>query len=128
MNQRGKRLLTRLCAPVLSGAVVFGQGPPAAGRIDAHAPAAAAQPAAPASTTVSLRGRIDQYDSSTRTLSLATGHGTIRFALPASIRIRQGWHKIDAVDLRRLIGDQATVRYTESGDTRTVESVHVFGK
>ena len=77
---------------------------------------------------MSLRGRIDQYDPSTRTLSLATDHGTIRLALPPSTRIRQGWHKVEAVDLLRLVGDQATVRYTESGGNRTVESVHVFGK
>lgn len=122
-----KRLLVRFCAPVLSGAVALGQGPPASGRIETRAPTTVVQPAAP-STTVSLRGRIDQYDPSTRTLSLATDHGTIRLALPASIRIRQGWHKVDALDLRRLVGDQATVRYTESGTTRTVESVHVFDK
>ena len=124
----GKRLLGRLCAPVLSSAVVFCQGPPASSRIEARAPTTAVQPAAPASTTVSLRGRIDQYDPATRTLSLATDHGTIRLALPPSTRIRQGWHKVDAVDLLRLVGDQATVRYTESGSNRTVESVHVFGK
>lgn len=123
-----KRLLGWLCAPVLSSAVVFAQGPPAAGRIEAREPTAAVQPGAPTSTTVSLRGRVDRYDPSTRTLFLATDHGTIRLALPASIRIRQGWHKVDAADLRRLVGDQATVRYTESGSNRTVESVHVFGK
>ena len=123
-----KRLLGLLCAPVLSGAVVFGQGPPASGRTGGRVPTAAVQPAPSPSTTVSLRGRIDQYDPSTRTLSLATDRGTIRLALPASIRIRQGWHKVDAADLSRLVGDQATVRYTESGSNRTVESVHVFGK
>jgi hypothetical protein len=123
-----KRLLSRLCAPVLSGAVAFGQGPPAAGRIEAGAPIAATQPAAPATTTVSLRGRIDRYDPDTRILSLATDRGTIRLALPASIRVRHGWHKVDVVDLCRLVGDQATVRYVESGSGRTVESVHVFAK
>jgi hypothetical protein len=122
-----KRLLARLCALVLSSAVALAQGPPASGRIEPHAPAATVQAAA-ASTTVSLRGRIDQYDPSTRTLSLTTDHGTVRLALPASIRIRQGWHKVDALDLSRLVGDRATVRYTESGTSRTVESVHVFDK
>ena len=123
-----KRLLGLLCAPVLSSAVVFGQASPAPTQVDLRAPAAVAQPAAPTATTVSLRGRIDQYDPSTRTLSLATDRGTIRLALPPATRIRQGWHKVDAVDLGRLVGDQATVRYTESGSNRTVESVHVFGK
>ena len=123
-----KRLLGRLCAPVLSSAVVFGQGTPPSGRTVTREPTAAVQPAAPASTTVSLRGTIDRFDPATRTLSLATDHGTIRLALPASIRIRQGWHKVDLMDLRRLVGDRATVRYTESGSNRTVESVHVFDK
>jgi hypothetical protein len=123
-----KRLLGRLCAAVLSGAVALSQGSPTSGRIETRAPTAAVQPAAPASTTVSLRGRIDRYDPSTRILCLATDHGTVRLALPASIRIRQGWHKVDAVDLGRLAGDRATVRYTESGANKTVESVHVFDK
>jgi hypothetical protein len=123
-----KRLLGRLCAPVLSSAVAFGQGPPASGRIEARATIAATQPAEPASTTVSLRGRIDGYDPATRTLSLATEHGTIRVALPASIRVRHGWHRVEVVDLCRLVGDQATVRYVESGGSRTVESVHVFAR
>jgi hypothetical protein len=123
-----KRLFGRLGATVLSSAIALGQGPPASGRIQSRAPTTVVQPVPPASTTVSLRGRIDQYDPSTRTLSLLTDHGTIRLALPASIRIRQGWHKVDLVDLGLLAGDQATVRYTESGSNRTVESVHVFGK
>jgi len=123
-----KRRLGRLCAPVLWGAVTLGQGLPASGRIETRAPTAVVQPAAAASTTVSLRGRIDQYDPSTRTLSLSTDRGTVRLCLPASIRIRQGWHKVDAMDLLRLVGDRATVRYTESGASRTVESVHVFDK
>lgn len=123
-----KRLLGWLCAPVLSGAVALGQAPPASGRIEIHAPTAAVQPAPPASTTVSLRGRIDQYDPSTRTLSLSTDRGTVRLALPASTRIRQGWHKVDVLDLGRLAGDRVTVRYTDSGANKTVESVHVFEK
>lgn len=123
-----KRLLGRFGATVLSSAIALGQGPPAPGRIETRAPTVAVQPGPPASTTVSLRGRIDRYDPSTRILSLATDHGTIRLALPPSIRIRQGWHKVDLVDLGRLAGDLATVRYTESGSNRTVESVHVFGK
>lgn len=117
-----------LLCTVLSSAVLFGQGPPASGRIEPRVPTAAVQPAASTSTTVSLRGRIDQYDPSTRTLSLITDRGTVRLALPPSIRIRQGWRKVDVEDLRRLVGDQATVRYTESGSSRTVESLHVFGK
>jgi hypothetical protein len=104
------RLGAWLSAVVLSGAVLLAQGPPAS------------------ATTVRLRGTIAQYDPATRVLSLATERGTVRLALPASIRIRQGWHKVDAPDLRRLVGVQATVRYTESGTNRTVESVHVFDK
>ena len=123
-----RRVLGRLCAPLLLQAGVLGHGMPSARQVQTSAPAAVTQSTPPASTTVRRRGRIDQYDPATRTLSLATDQGTIRFALPAAIRVRQGWHRVDALELRRLVGELATVRYTESSSHRIVESVHVFGK
>jgi hypothetical protein len=89
----------------------------------AHAATAAAAP-----TTLSLRGTIDNYDASTGTLSLSTANGTVRLSMTATTRIRQGWHKVDSGDLPKLAGNRVTVRYTESGGNRIVESVHVFGK
>jgi hypothetical protein len=82
----------------------------------------------PAVTTLSVRGTIDKYDRSTRTLVLSTPTGTVQFPVVATTRIRHGWHKVDLADLPALAGDRATVRYTESSGNKTVESVHVFDK
>ena len=91
-------------------------------------PPLAEPPTSPAATTLSVRGTIDNYDPSTRTLSLSTTNGIVRLSMTSTTRIRQGWHKVDAVDLQKLAGDRATIRYSESGGKRIVESVHVFGK
>ena len=89
---------------------------------------AQAPPAPPASTTLTMRGTIQKYESSTGILSLSTSNGTVRFPLVSTARIRQGWHKVDASQLEKLSGYRAAVRYLESGGKKTVESVHVFGK
>jgi hypothetical protein len=91
-------------------------------------PPVAEPPPSSAATTLSVRGTIDKYDASTRTLSLSTANGIVRLSMTSTTRLRQGWHKVDAVDLQKLAGDRATVRYTESGGNRIAESVHVFGK
>ena len=81
-----------------------------------------------AATTLSVRGTIETYDRLTRMLVLSTPTGPVQFPVLPTTRIRQGWHKVDPVDLSTLAGDRATVRYTESSGNRVVESVHVFGK
>jgi hypothetical protein len=98
-----------LSAMLASGASVFAQAPPA-------------------STTLSVRGTIDTYDASSRTLSLSTSTGIVRFPVASTARISQGGRKVDASQLQKLAGNQATVRYTETDRTKVVESVHVFGK
>jgi hypothetical protein len=82
----------------------------------------------PQTTTLSLQGTIDSYTPTSRTLSLSTPLGTIRFYIASTIRIRQGWRKLDVSDLQKFVGHRATVRYTQSGDRPVVESVHVFGR
>jgi len=79
-------------------------------------------------TTLSLRGTIDKYEVSSRTLSLATSSGTVRLSLASTTRVSQGGHKVEAEELQKLAGERATVRYTESAGARVVQSVHVFGK
>jgi hypothetical protein len=123
-----KRIVLLLSAAMFSGSAVFAQPPPGAGQIDVSVPTTATQSALPSSTTLSMRGTIDKYDASSRTLSLSTSSGTVQFPVLSTTRIRQGWHKVDALDLQKLTGERATVRYTESGGDRIVESVHVFGK
>ena len=75
-----------------------------------------------------MRGTIEQYDVSTRILSLSTANGTMRLLLASTARIRQGWHKLDPLELKKLVGYRAAIGYSESGGNKTVESVHVFGK
>jgi type 1 fimbria pilin len=104
----------RLTMLVLAAALVSGVS------MSAQAP--------PGSTTLSVRGTIDNYDASSRTLSLSTSSGTVKFAVSPATRISQAGHKVEAADLQKLVGDRATVRYTDSGGNRVVESVHVFAK
>lgn len=79
-------------------------------------------------TTLRMNGTIEKFDASTRILSLSASSGTVPFVLASSVRVRQGWHKVEPIELQKLIGYRAAVRYTESGGNKTVESVHVFGK
>src|SRR5215470_7687818 len=87
-------------------------------------PGTAFAQAASAATTLRLRGTIDKYEVSSRTLSLATSSGTVRLPLASTTRISQGGRKVEAVDLQKLAGERATVRYTESAGARIVQSVH----
>ena len=81
-----------------------------------------------ASTTLRMNGTIEKFDASTGILSLSTSNGTVRFAVASAARIRQGWHKVEPLELQKLAGYRATVRYAESGANKTVASVHVLGK
>ena len=98
-----------LSATLASGADLFAQAPPA-------------------STTLRVRGTIDKYDVSSRTLSLSTASGTLRLPLAPTTRISREGLKVEAVALQKLTGDRATVLYKDSDCGRIVESVHVFGK
>ena len=84
--------------------------------------------ALPTSTTLRVRGTIDNYDASSKTLSLSTAGGTLRLPLAPTTRISREGRRVEAMALQKLAGDRATVRYTDSDCGRIVESVHVFGK
>jgi hypothetical protein len=88
----------------------------------------AAQSTPTVPTTLRMNGTIDNFDASTRILSLSTANGTVQFPVASAVRIRQGWHKVEPQELQKLVGCRATVRYSESGGNKTVASVHVFGK
>jgi hypothetical protein len=122
----------RLSILLLSGVAVWGAGASAQGptlaRTDGTMSADSIQSSRRSSTTLRIRGTISKYDGSTRTLSLTTSSGVVRFSLAATARIRQAWQTIDASELEKLGGYRAVVRYSESDGTKTVESVHVFGK
>ena len=122
----------RIIVALLSTAMVssvgwFVQEPAAIGQSVSGVSSSVPQSTAP-STTLSVRGTIDKYDASSRTLSLTTSNGSLQLPLSSNTRIRRGWRKLEPAELEKLAGDQATVRYTESGGNKIVESVHVFGK
>ena len=77
-------------------------------------------------TALRMRGTIDKYDAATRVLSLKTADGTLQLSVAAAVRIRQDRHDIEPAALQRLSGYRAAVRYSESGGTKTAESIHVF--
>jgi hypothetical protein len=90
-------------------------------------PVAAAQ-APPDATTLSMRGTLAGYDSTTRTLSVTTRRGTVSLTLTPATRIRQGRHEIDPMTLEKLTGFRAVVRYSESAGNRILQSIHVVEK
>lgn len=117
-----------LSVAVVSGVGAFTPAPPEARQINGAVSTDAARSTQPASTTLSQRGTIDKYDASTGMLSLSTANGPVQFPIASTVRIRQGWHRLDALALEKLSGYRATVRYSELGGNRALESVHVFGK
>ena len=106
----------------------FAQAPGQTGPIDGAVSIDAGQSTPSGSTTLRMRGTIDKYDAATRILSLSTSNGTVQLLLASTARVRQGWHKLDPLDLRKLVGYRAAIGYSESGGNKTVESVHILGK
>jgi len=94
----------------------------------ASSPAASPNESAPAPTLLRMPGTIEKYESATRTLTLGTQRGPVRFVLAAVSRILRDGQSIDATALEHLIGFRAAVRYSISGSDKAVESVHVFRK
>ena len=124
-----KRLALLLWSAALVTSIGAAAQPPGeTGPSDRAVSIDAAQPTPQGSTTLRMRGTIDKYDAATRILTLSTSNGTVQLLLASSARVRQGWHKLDPLDLRRLVGYRAAIGYSESGGNKTVESVHVFGK
>jgi hypothetical protein len=117
-----------LSATVVSDIGAAAQAPSDAGQIDGVRSTGAAQSGPLASTTLRVPGTIDKYEMSTRVLSLSTANGEVQFLVPSAARIRRGGQTIDASELAKLSGYRAAVRYSETGGSKTVESVHVFGK
>jgi hypothetical protein len=80
------------------------------------------------STTLRVRGTIDEYDLDTRILSFSTPTGSERFPVATTARIRRGSQRVEASELKGFSGYQAAVRYSDSAGIRTVLSVNVFDK
>jgi phage baseplate assembly protein gpV len=105
----------------------FNQAWAAQGQIDSASSTAPVQSTQP-STTLVMRGTIQNYDPSSKVLTLSTANGTMHFTVTSAARIRQGWHRIGASTLEKYSGFHAAVRYSQSGAEKTLESVHVLGK
>jgi len=115
-------------AALVTSTGAFAQAPEETGPGGSAVSIDAGQPPPPGSTTLRMRGTIDKYDAATRILSLSTSNGTVQLLLASTARVRQGWHKLDPLDLRKLVGYRAAIGYSESGGNKTVESVHILGK
>jgi hypothetical protein len=124
-----KRLAAMLliAAAQVSSIAAFAQAPSKPGPIGA--PPAGVAPSAPAAgTTVRITGTIEKYDASTRTLTLSTLKGAVRFVLAPVTRIRRDGKTAGVSDLDKLVGLRAAIRYSELAGNKTADSVHVFGK
>ena len=111
---------------LMSAAMVSGA------RASAQADAALSGPFASA-TTLRMDGTIDKYDASAGILSLSTSNGTVQVTLHNIRNFKYWteldyWHTIEPSKLEKLAGYRARIRYSESGGTKAVESIHVFGK
>lgn len=127
--QAGGVMSKRFAAVILFAAAVCSAGaqtqdpPKKSGSEIAQAPSPQ-----PSSTTLLMRGTIEKYDASHRILSLSSSNGTVQFPVPLTVRIRKGWHRLDAPALEKMLGLRAAVRYSQSGGEKILESVHVFDK
>ena len=83
-------------------------------------PAKAAKP-----TVISVTGTVSKFDSATNTLTVTTAKGDQSFMLDSSATVMEGAKKLSASDLSAQVGHKVTVRYTESGGTKTAQSVRV---
>ena len=72
-------------------------------------------------TTLKAIGIIEQYDTATRTLRLATSSEVRQFTLEPTVRIRQGRRALDASHLAEFVGCRAAVRYLDGPHAQTVE-------
>jgi hypothetical protein len=121
----------RLAVWLWSAVMVSGVGTvaqsTATGAFD-HPPDGAGRAALPASTPLRVRGTIDKYDPSARSLFLSTAAGTMQFPVASTARARQGRNPIEVSALKTLAGYHATIRYEEAAGHRTVISVHVSEK
>ena len=85
---------------------------------------ATAKPGAKARTH-SVVGTLQQFDSTGRTLTLATGKGSMTLPLAASAQIHEGTKTIAPGDLSSHTGSRVKVRYTENNGQRTAEEVRL---
>lgn len=83
-----------------------------------------AKPRAKANTRAVV-GTLQQFDSTGRTLTLATGKGSMTLPLAASAQIHEGTKTIAPGDLSSHTGSRVKVRYTENNGQKTAEEVRL---
>ncbi|HXH06053.1 MAG TPA: hypothetical protein VNI83_05610 [Vicinamibacterales bacterium] len=118
----------RMAIPVLAAATVLAlSGPALAGQSKAASVRQTGSAKAQAEKVLVASGSIAGYDAATNTLTVKTSKGEERFTLTSSTRIREGNRTLSSADLQGLTGREATVRYSESGGQRVVQSVRIGG-
>jgi hypothetical protein len=92
----------------------------------ASAPSTSARPAvtkpAPAA---SARGTLTAVDTAANSITLKSGKHEWTFALASNAVIHEGTKNITIADLASHKGHEAKVRYSETGGTKTAQSVMV---
>lgn len=82
---------------------------------------AAAKPAA----VTAARGTLTAVDPAANSITLKSGQHEWTFTLASGAAIREGSKSITISDLANHKGHEAKVRYSESGSTKTAQSVTV---
>jgi hypothetical protein len=120
MRITSRTLIAMLATIVMAGSAYAAQSQPASKSAKASHPTASKP-----SPTLMASGKIVSFDSSSQMLVVSTKNGDQQFTLNSSARITDGKKKIGADTLGSLANHQVKVRYLQSGDQKTVESVDV---
>jgi len=121
------RLMLRTAA--IAASIVALSAPAFAAQATAPKPAtkaAAEKPAKAAKATpVTATGTVSKYDAASNTLTVTTAKGDETFVVGSTASVTAAGKKVMASDLPSHMGQKVTVKYTESGGQKMVESVRV---
>jgi hypothetical protein len=119
MRTPSRTITAMLASFALAGVVVSAQAEPTSKATSAPHSTSKASP------TLMATGQIASFDSASRQLTISTKTGDQQFVLGSSVRIHEGKKSIPADSLASLAHRSVKVRYLQSGDQKTVESVSV---
>jgi hypothetical protein len=122
------RLMLRTAA--IAASIVALSAPAFAAQATAPKPATKATTEKPAKTAtkatpVTATGTVSKYDAASNTLTVTTAKGDETFVVDSSASVTAGGKKVMASDLPSHMGQKVTVKYTESGGQKMVQSVRV---
>ena len=119
---RSIRILTSGLAAFALTATAFAQGGAATAPATSTKPANTVTKPAP---TASARGTLTAVDTAANSITLKNGKHEWTFTLASNAVIHEGSKPITAADLVNDKGREVKVRYSESGGTKSAQSVMV---